>query len=444
MRATLFQRTADWMYKKAFGGPGTAEGRLRAVMGGDTLPVRTTDHYRESQQYKGWVYCAVAAIADQWASATPSVLGPPTEGGGDVQKSDTDVTDAQIRSRPLDPNHPAYRLLLYPNPFHSAAVFRYCASLQLNLTGTCYVWTLRNEGGYPIERYVVPTAFLEPVGESKEAPQGGFRIRAVPDINYQGFYQGAMSSLLASTQTIPREQFQVIMRPGPLNTTEGVSPITAGANWIDIAAKLDATLFNTCVNTIRPGLLITEDGKVTTGKADRERVKAQLEEIYSGAERAGANLFLPSGMKAEKWPFKPEELGYGESYPLVRDAVFALFRTPPVAAGVMSANSYAEYYAAMTQFIELTIQPQLDLFGDQESIYLTKLYKEDILVVYNARVMDDPDQKRSKFELLARCGALTINELRGAYDMVKVPDGDKLIEIKSQQSSKDTPVQVKA
>lgn len=382
------------------GGANTPQRRAaaRRYLAGDAPGGWASDHYEETVRNTGWNYCAVRALALQFAQAEVYSNVP------------------QIQ-----------RLLDRPNPGQSGAVFRFAAAQQFALTGTAFHWFVRNQLGVPVEVYILPTGLTRARGPSQEFPFGSYIVQ--PQSNLAGFASpdgwspmSPITTLMFSGAEIDARDVRAMRWPHALYLTDGQSPAAAGALALDLAEQLDRARYYALKNGITPGATI----KVPDGLPEEEIEQLEEEVNIRNASPANARrtLLVHDGVSVEWSGQETKEVEYASSYQQARDAVLALHATPPVAVGISEAGSYAQFYASVMQYVELTVQPTLSLWAEEMSEELGSP------VIANARRVDDPQVKQSEWDQHARHGVVTVNEYRQAFGLPAVEWGNDPIDVK--------------
>lgn len=374
--------------------PGTARrSAIRRWLAGDAPGLWASDHFEETHRNTGWTFCAVRALGLQFAQAT-------------VHCDDPAVA----------------RLLHKPNPAQSGAIFRFQVAQQTALTGTAFIWTVRNELGAPVERYVLPTAVTKARGPSAEFPEGSYRVDPLNNYAASWSVDGwqpntPLHTLAYQGAEIDARDVRPVRWPHPLYLTEGLSPLAAGALPMDVADQIDRARWHALRNRVAPGLIIELSDNVHTD--EQEQLEQEVADRNAGPHNSRRNLLLPPGVSATVVDDQ-SEVEFASSYTQARDAVLALHATPPIAIGVTEAGNYSAFYAALLQYVELTVQPALDLLGDEDTAEL------GVPVRYTAKRIDDPQLWQTAIDNASRAGAITINEYRARMvpPLPPVPWGD--------------------
>jgi hypothetical protein len=164
-------------------------------------------------------------------------------------------------------------------------------------------------------------------------------------------------------------------------------------------------------NSARPsGALVVSNGN-TLSDDNFQRLKAQIEEQYSGSGNAGRPMLLEGGLDWKAMGLSPTDMGIIESkYSSARDVALAL-GVPPQLLGIPGDNTYSNYAEARLAFWEDTALPMLD--------YIIQDWNAWLAAPYGVEIRADVDSipaiadKRSKLWDMANTSTdLTINERR--------------------------------
>lgn len=384
---------------------------LRQMLAGGRPGYWASDHAEEARHNTGWTYCAVHATSKQAARASRRVL------------ADGEMTP---------PNHPAKRIIDRPNPEQSGAQFCYSAVQQLCLHGVALIWRVKDGFGVPAELYVIPTSLAMPEKPNVDYPYGYYNVRpgqitwAVPEDDADGFQSySAISSMLYQGGKIDCRDVHPIRWPHQSYLGDGLSPLSAGAVAVDVAEKVDAARHAILSSAMLPGWLIEQIDALDMTDDEFEAFKEELAAAHGGAANAGVNLMLPRGLKATERA--PRGLDFSGDFLQARDAVLALHGAPPIAIGVTEAGNRESYLASLRQFIELTVQPTLDLIGEELSEVLTCEAWGTVTVQLTAAKISDPFAEQAALQLDVTARALTVNEYRRKRGMPPVAWGEERV-----------------
>ncbi len=407
---------------------------LRAWLAGVIPSYWTSNPETELEANVGWTYVAVEALATNVSQATLSVLihedTPPTV-------KDLHTADHTVE---LPRSHRLVRLLRRPNPEQTLAAFLHSMSQQLSLHGQCFLWCFRGdqpaadgiglipEDDCPQAMYVLPKRVLFPQPPSSEYPLGSFRITpygtftgpvispedfADPD-RYPGNSYGNTIALVPG-RVIDLREVKIIKLPDPANPGDALSPVTQTGSWSDIQKQIFQTQWATLHNNVNPSLVLEENEEIAAAGGvrfeDREDAAEQIREKHGGPENQSNTFIVPTGLKTVQVGRSAIELDYNNSATQNRDALLAAHRVTPAAVGLMAAGGNSSYYVQMQAFVDLTVQPRLNLIaGELTEIF--EPYYPGIEITLTAKQFNDRAQTAVRVNYLAANDLATINELR--------------------------------
>lgn len=384
----------------------------------------SSDHRRESEAYVGWNYVAIRAIAMQGLQALVNCYAAdkPT-------KAKSAYNEQDDKGEPLPQEHGLVKLFKRPNPTQTGGMFLYRRLMQLNITGKALVWNLPNRFGKTVERYVIPTALAEPHPPTAEYPRGYWKV--TPDALAFGgdstsFMIGGYLRLMGGN--IPAEQMQVTLWPHPTRLDDGQSPIAAGSLWVDTGNMVDQARYSQLKDGPNPKLIVNAPDDFEGDASDLQRAEDTFNKKNSGAGKNRKALFVSSG-KIEQWGQTAVEMDYGGGFEQYRDAELALHGVPGVAAGITDGGSYAAFYASILQFVTITVQPQLSMFAEEDTLWIAPQFGEGITIEILAKNIDDPAIMENQLRTDLTGKVRTRNEIRAlrGLEPLEGPAGEELV-----------------
>jgi HK97 family phage portal protein len=191
----------------------------------------------------------------------------------------------------------------------------------------------------------------------------------------------------------------------PLDDHYGFAPLEAALMALDIhnaAGRWNKALLD---NSARPsGALVyapKEGGNLSDEQFDR--LKAELEDGYSGAARAGRPLILEGGLDWKAMGLTPKDMDFIEAKrAAARDIALAL-GVPPMLLGIPGDNTYANYQEANRAFYRMTVLPLVARTAKELSAWLAPDFGERLNLWYDADTVEGLSGERDS--LWARVGA---------------------------------------
>ena len=193
----------------------------------------------------------------------------------------------------------------------------------------------------------------------------------------------------------------------PLDDHLGFAPLEAASTALDLsnaAAHWNKALLD---NSARPsGALVYQPKDGGNLAPDQyERLKAELEEGYSGPARAGRPMLLEGGLDWKAMGMSPREMDFVEAKNGAARDIALAFGVPPMLIGIPGDATYANYQEANRAFWRLTVLPLIFRTASALSGWLSE-GRETAL-----RLAPDLDQvsglSAERGELWSRVGAAT-------------------------------------
>ena len=145
----------------------------------------------------------------------------------------------------------------------------------------------------------------------------------------------------------------------PLDDRLGFAPLEAAGMALDLSNA--AAVWNKALldNSARPsGALVyapKDGGNLTEEQYDR--LKAELEDGYSGARGAGRPLLLEGGLDWKAMGLTPKDMDFIEAKNAACRDIALAFGVPPMILGIPGDNTYSNYQEANRAFYRMTVLP---------------------------------------------------------------------------------------
>lgn len=255
-----------------------------------------------------------------------------------------------------------YRILhTKPNPYMSAAEYWTAVVLSVLFWGNSFSKIGRNAEGT-----VVSLMPLRP---------DWVTVRVEEDYRLVFVYRDEAGNLQELTQD---EVFHV--KGFSLDGFVGISCLAQARNSMGISLALEEAAGRVFVNGMKPGGVLSVD---TILKAeDRERMRSQLAEQFSGAVNSGKTMILEGGLKFEAVTMNPEDAQMLESRSYSVEELCRWFNVPPFMIGhTEKSTSWGSGIEEQKNgFVTFTLQPLARLI--EQAISRQLIGPEDEDVVY--------------------------------------------------------------
>ncbi len=210
-----------------------------------------------------------------------------------------------------------------------------------------------------------------------------------------------------------------IREPNPANPIYGQSTLFSAS--LEIDSDIASAVWNKYLleNGAAPGGVLETDGEISDEKF--ERLKADWESKYGGAQNAGKVAILELGLKYAKVSATPAELDFINSRNFNRDTILTLLGIPTSLINDTANRANAE--TAERVFLRDTIDPMMRLITDSISEFLLPRYGDNLWLSYTSPLTLDTESKR--LDNMAGVNVWkTPNEARLDYDLPAMDGGD--------------------
>jgi len=156
------------------------------------------------------------------------------------------------------------------------------------------------------------------------------------------------------------------------------------------------------------------------------RLKAQIDDQYTGSRNAGRPMLLEGGLKWEQMGMSPIDMQIIETkYSSARDVALAL-GVPPQLIGIPGDNTYANYAEARLAFWEDTVIPLVELIAADWNAWLAKPQGVELRPDYD-QIPAIAEKRKVMWDMADKATDLTINERRAMKGYEPIEGGDVLL-----------------
>lgn len=221
----------------------------------------------------------------------------------------------------------------------------------------------------------------------------------------------------------------------PLSDWYGMSPLEAAAWSVDqhnSASQWNQALLQ---NSARPAGVMTFSPKSGPEKLAQDqyaRLKAQIDEQYAGASKAGRMMLLDGGLSWQSMSLSPADMDFLNGKNSSASDIAMAFGVPPQLVGVAGSQTFANYETARLVLWEDKILPELDDLCDSLNNWLLPKFSdgERLKLSYDVDGVAALAPKREKkWAAVSTATFLTTNEKREelGYDRIDVPEADEVL-----------------
>jgi HK97 family phage portal protein len=214
----------------------------------------------------------------------------------------------------------------------------------------------------------------------------------------------------------------------PLNDWYGQSAVESGAYAVDTHNEGMNWLKSLLQNSARPsGSLVVDKDSGELSEEAFNRLKAQIEEQYSGAKNAGRPMLLEGGMSWEAMGLSPSDMQIIEAKNSAARDICLAFGVPPMLLGIPGDNTYANYKEARLAFWEDTVIPLVTRIAQDYTNWLGPLFGGLELRPDLDQVPAIVDKRQTLWEMADSTDSLTLNEKRELMGYPPVTGGDTIL-----------------
>jgi len=390
-----------------------------AVLRRDVPGQSTQDRYTQARSYLGAQYIAIQRVMKGVAAGSIRIMKRRPDAASHIYT----VNDAKVSKdwEPAPGSHHLSWLFRTINPQDTLMGFLSQYVMARCLHGVAYIYAPPGRGGKPVELWSIPPQYVSPLhGMSLDYPFGAWRVQ-LPQPNMYGW--GAAGQVVVDARHMIEER-----TPNPVNPWDGFSPLAAGALQIDTLQTVNEARKNTLERGPSVDTIVSISGAST---AELQRQKAEHEQKYQGVHK-GARVMFTNGqdVKATATGITPKEMEFKDGYEQLTNFSLALFGVPHPVAGLTDTGSFAQLYAAIQQFRELTLQPMVSEIAAHLTKHLVhKYWGEDYCLCIELPVLTNPEIENQNTQTYANMGVYTLNDTLRRLGQDAKPDGDVPVSI---------------
>ena len=248
--------------------------------------------------------------------------------------------------RDLD-EHPLLALLDRPSPGKTRADLIEAMVTHLLIAGNAYVEAVMHDGRV-----------------SELHPLRPDRVRVVPGPDGRAMahdYRVGSEEVRLWQATEPVASVLHVALPNPTHDHYGLAPLEAAQVSIDVLNAAAAWSKALLDNSARPSgaLIYAPTSGSSLSREQVERLKAELEEGFSGAANAGRPLLLEGGLDWKSLSLTPRDMDFAETRATAAREVALAFGVPPVLLGLKGDTTFRNLEEANRALWRSTVLPMM-------------------------------------------------------------------------------------
>ncbi|MDE1151396.1 MAG: phage portal protein [Micavibrio sp.] len=368
--------------------------------------VFTPRHYdalaREGYQKNAVAYRCIRLVS-QNAAAVPWAL---FEGSG-------------ADRRRLD-DHPILHLLHRPNPVQGGAeLFEAMFAFYL-IAGNAYTEAVGPKGQPPLELWTLRPDRMRIVPGTQGVP-AAYRYSANgTQVEYKA------DTLTGQADVMHLKAFH------PLDDWYGMSALEAAAFSID--QHNEAALWNASLlqSSGRPsGALVYKpshpEALDTLTETQREALRTEIEQYFSGSRNAGRPLVLEGGLDWRDMSLSPKDMDWLAGKDVSAREIALAFNVPPQLVGIEGSLTFANFEQARLSLFDDAVLPLLDRVKDAMNNWLCPRFGDNLTLEYDTDGIEALAPRRAEtWSRITAASFMTLNEKRRAFGLAPLDGGDTL------------------
>jgi len=203
----------------------------------------------------------------------------------------------------------------------------------------------------------------------------------------------------------------------PTNDVYGLGSVEPGAFAIDQNNEGMAWMQALLQNSARPSgaLVMQKDsggGFQSLSDDNFNRLKAEVQDMYSGSGNAGKPMILEGGLDWKQMGLSPTDMGIIEGNNAAARNIALAFGVPPQLLGIPGDNTYANYQEARLAFWEDTVTPMVKVIAAEWSRWLGPMFDGLELRANFDHIPAIVDKRAKSFEMAQQSTFLSLDEKR--------------------------------
>jgi len=317
-------------------------------------------------------------------------------------------------------DHPLLDLLRQPNPLQGGAELFEAIYGFFLIAGNSYIECAGPRGQPPLELWTLRPDRMRVIPGARGLPEA---YRYTVDGKSAEF---RVDALTGRAEVLHVKAFH------PLDDWYGMSPLEAAAFSVDQhneAAKWNAALLQ---SSGRPsGALVYRpqhpEAPDTLSDQQREQLKKDISEFFSGTDNAGRPMVLEGGLDWKEMSLSPKDMDWLAGKDVSAREIALALHVPPQLIGIEGSLTFANFEQARLALFDDAVLPLLGHVRDELNAWLSPRFGADISLDFDTDKVEALSPRREKiWQRLSACDFMTANEKRAALGLSPVEGGDVL------------------
>ena len=307
---------------------------------------------------------------------------------------------------------PLLDLIRRPNPMQSGPEFMRALVGFYRISGNCYIERVM-VSGRPRELYALRPDRMTVLPDPSGMPRGYMYKVGEKKVIWDADPRTGVSDI------------RHIKTFNPLDDWYGMSPLLAGAYAVDQHNESMQHIQALLQNGAAPSGAMEVESELTDDQF--ARLKAEIDEKYSGSRNAGRPMLLEGGMKWTQMGLSPADLAIIETkYSAARDISLAL-GVPPLLLNIPGDSTYSNYKEARLAFYEESTIPLALSIRDELNAWLSPIFGGVELDIDLDQIPAIAEKRLELWAMADSATDLTINEKRAMKGYDEIEGGDQIL-----------------
>lgn len=313
-------------------------------------------------------------------------------------------------------DHPVIDLLRRPNPRMSGYEWWHTRVSYLLLSGNIYDEAVE-VGGRIIELWPLRPDRVEIIPSLTGLPQG-YRYRVGQQTVDFSADPITGESLINHTRLF-----------NPLDDLYGMSAVEAAAYGIDQHNEGVNWVQSLLQNAARPSGALISAADNPLSDDEYKRLKADIEQQYSGSNNAGRPMLLEGGLDWKPMGLSPLDMEILKAREMAARDISLAFGVPPLLLNIPGDNTYANYREARLGFYEDTVIPLVNSQMASINHFLAPMLAGARLEPAMESIEAIAEKRMKQWEMADNSDDITLNESRQLKGLPPLPAplGDTLM-----------------
>jgi len=330
--------------------------------------------------------------------------------------------DGEGASRRRVEAHPLLELLKKPNPMQGGAELFAALFSSYLIAGNSYLEAAGPKGDAPLELWQLRPDRMKIIPGGSGIPSGYRYTVNGASVDYRA------DPLTGAADILHLKSFH------PLDDWYGMSPLEAAAFSIDQhneAAAWNAALLQ---SSGRPsGALVYKpqhpDAVDTLTAEQREALKEEIAQYFSGPANAGRPIVLEGGLDWRDMSLSPKDMDWLAGKDVSAREIALAFHVPPQLVGIEGSLTFANFEQARLALFDDAVLPLLDRTKDALNNWLAPRFGTQLTLEYDTDAIEALAPRRAAvWSRISGASFMTLNEKRRALGLTPLPGGDAINE----------------